>query len=406
MINLDNVTLFSVDCKFYEPTIRSIKECTKSFKFKEVVFLGDRKPTNITDDIKFIKIKSLKNLNEYSSFLAKELVEYINTEFCMSVHHDGWIINPNNWRKEFLEYDYIGAPWPKENCHFLPAGDKYRVGNGGVSIRSKRLMELVKQYAPDYEYHEDTLICHTLRDKLEEHGVVFAPLEIAKYFSYELECKDLNVTFDDVLAFHGSKHSEQHKQKYLLINTIEAKYNDRKNTPSDINEHLPTLYDYALKCNTIAEFGVRSVVSSYAFAHARPKELLCLDINNNINVDTFIDECKQEDINASFVHASSLDYELPHEYDLLFIDTLHTFNQLTLELEKHHSKITKYIIFHDTIFWGHKDEIYTNSGYASEQSNNVGLVPAIGNFLKKNKQWREVETYTNNNGLTIIERLV
>jgi predicted O-methyltransferase YrrM len=190
----------------------------------------------------------------------------------------------------------------------------------------------------------------------------------------------------------------------MNIHNIEAKYNLKKSTHSDINEHLDTLYKYALKCDTIAEFGVRNVVSSYAFAHARPKELLCLDIDNNGNVDTFINECKLENINASFVHDSSTEYELTHDYDLLFIDTLHTFEQLTKELEKHHRKITKYIIFHDTIFWGHKNENPIDSSDTGERGDNVGLVPAIGNFLKTHKEWKEVATYTNNNGLTILER--
>lgn len=219
MVNLDNVTLFSVDCKYYERTILSLKECMKHFSFNEVVFLGDKEPINISDNIKFIKIKSLKNLDEYSSFMIKDLPDYINTEYCMSVHHDGWIINHKNWKDEFLKYDYIGAPWSK-SCHFLPQGEKYRIGNGGVSIRSKKLMELAKQYAPDSGYHEDTLISHTLRDKLEKSGIVFAPIDVARYFSYELECDDLEIKFDDVLAFHGFNHTKHHKEKQRYITSI------------------------------------------------------------------------------------------------------------------------------------------------------------------------------------------
>jgi len=167
---------------------------------------------------------------------------------------------------------------------------------------------------------------------------------------------------------------------------------------------LPVLYSYAKQCKRIAEMGVRYVTSSYAFAHARPQKLLCLDIDKNIHVESFIDLCKQENIDAEFVHASSLEYELTEDYDLLFIDTLHTYNQLSQELEKHHTKIKKYIIFHDTIFWGNKNENPVDSSDTGERGDNVGLVPAIRNFLKTHREWKEVCTYTNNNGLTIIER--
>jgi hypothetical protein len=38
------------------------------------------------------------------------------------------------------------------------------------------------------------------------------------------------------------------------------KYNNLSRFPSDINEHLPTLYKYATECETILETGVRGCV--------------------------------------------------------------------------------------------------------------------------------------------------
>tara|TARA_R110002167_G_scaffold363151_1_gene582969 strand:+ start:4364 stop:5683 length:1320 start_codon:yes stop_codon:yes gene_type:complete len=219
MVDLNNVTLFSVDCKYYEKTILAINECLKNFSFKEVLFLSDKKPTNLPGNVKFIKIRSIVSLEDYSSFMINELPDFINTEFCLSVHYDGWIINENNWRSEFLDYDYIGAPW-KVNSHFLPRGEKYRVGNGGVSIRSKKLMEAARKIAPNVGYHEDTLIVHTLRAPLEDAGITFAPLELAKYFAYEAECTDLNVSFEDVFAFHGKSHTKSHIEKMKYITGV------------------------------------------------------------------------------------------------------------------------------------------------------------------------------------------
>ena len=187
--------------------------------------------------------------------------------------------------------------------------------------------------------------------------------------------------------------------KFNLImennNIIEQRYNERREVPSDINEHLETLYNYALKCETVAEFGVRFVVSSYAFAHAKPKRLLCLDICSFEQVDTFKEECKSEGINMEFVLASSLDYELDEDFDMLFIDTVHNYNQVKGEIEKHHSKIKKYMIFHDTITFGNRDEV----------GDGPGLIKAINEFLYANNDWRQLEFHTNNNGLTILERV-
>jgi hypothetical protein len=45
---------------------------------------------------------------------------------------------------------------------------------------------------------------------------------------------------------------------------IERAYNILCDTPSDINEHLPTLYKYATECGSILELGVRGCISSWA----------------------------------------------------------------------------------------------------------------------------------------------
>ena len=47
-------------------------------------------------------------------------------------------------------------------------------------------------------------------------------------------------------------------------------YNVLCNTPSDINEHMPTLYQFACTCSHITEMGVREVVSTWAFLNAKP----------------------------------------------------------------------------------------------------------------------------------------
>lgn len=219
MINLDGVTLFSVDCINPEKAVIALKESIAKIKFNKVVIFSDRQPINLTDEIEYINIRSINSLVEYSTFMIKDLVDYITTDFCLSIHSDGWIINPNNWSEDFLKYDYIGAPWPATS-EFLPHGEKYRVGNGGVSIRSRKLMEVVRDNVPNISYHEDTLITHIMRELLEYNNITFAPLSIAKKFSYELECKDLGVSFDDVFAFHGKSHTTAHKEKMKFITSL------------------------------------------------------------------------------------------------------------------------------------------------------------------------------------------
>lgn len=176
---------------------------------------------------------------------------------------------------------------------------------------------------------------------------------------------------------------------------IEYFYNKRCEQKSDINEHLPTLYDLAKECKTIAEFGVRTVVSSFAFAHARPEKLICVDIEKHQNIDPFLEICKKENINVEFHLCDSRKF-IMESVDLIFIDTLHTYTQLKEELEVLGNKAKKYLVFHDTITFGNTNEHNMDTGEKK------GLVPAISEFLKQNKNWKELKTYSNNNGLTIL----
>lgn len=179
------------------------------------------------------------------------------------------------------------------------------------------------------------------------------------------------------------------------MNKLQEIYKGLCNTPSDINEHLPTLKKYAEECEHITEMGVRWVVSTYALLMGKPKKMISYDINS-IHWDVIRDMVK-EDSDFRFEAANTLYLEI-EETDLLFIDTLHNYNQLKGELELHGNKARKYIIFHDTTTFEWIGESY--EGKVDE----IGLWPAIEEFLEKNPHWEIYERYLNNNGLTILKR--
>jgi hypothetical protein len=203
------------------------------------------------------------------------------------------------------------------------------------------------------------------------------------------------------------------------MDLIKNKYNNLSNIPSDINEHLPTLYNYATKCESIIELGVRRCVSSWAFTYGllnnnkQVKELLLNDIEK-CDISELLDTTKEIDMKINYEWINDLKLEVHKNYDLTFIDTWHVYGQLKRELEKY-SKITnKYIIMHDTTvdeILGETIRMCMNSnqqsiitGFPIEEINR-GLWPAVEEFLQNNTDWVLKERYTNNNGLTILERV-
>ena len=206
-----------------------------------------------------------------------------------------------------------------------------------------------------------------------------------------------NGTFADM---ENIKNDTIKRNNEILVkkhfNSLEKIYNICKNHKCDINELFPVLRKYAIRCNHITEFGVRGVFSTYAFLSGRPITMRSYDVETSPNIDEAIDAAKESNIDFTFTEENVLKTEI-EKTDLLFIDTLHTYAQLSKELRLHGNRIRKYIIIHDTETWGWRDEI-------DQGSDKHGMIAAIDEFLLENKHWRIKEKIKESNGLTILER--
>ena len=183
-MQLPDITVVCIDSKQPELAKAAMKRCTDAIKFGAEVF---------------IDYPQINSRQAYSKFVLRELHKLVYTKFCLIVQWDGWVIHPEAWNDQFYNYDYIGAVW-----YWHPEG--YRVGNGGFSLRSRKLLELTA--SPDFVYkdkNEDDLICHDNKDYLESQGIKFAPEEVARYFSYERELSNIK-TF----GFHGEYHMDKY----------------------------------------------------------------------------------------------------------------------------------------------------------------------------------------------------
>lgn len=177
MLKLPNVTLICLTNKNIPEHEFAIEKSCEGIEFGAVKIIIDYKCNSI---------------NEWNKKIIYELHNYVQTEFAMLIHADGYIISPESWREEFLHYDFIGAPWPLPQDSFSyksPEGFLVRVGNS-VSIRSKRLLELPSKLGLSWRAYygntnEDGFLCVHNKKILEQNGVTFAPLEVAIHFSKE-----------------------------------------------------------------------------------------------------------------------------------------------------------------------------------------------------------------------------
>jgi cephalosporin hydroxylase len=173
---------------------------------------------------------------------------------------------------------------------------------------------------------------------------------------------------------------------------VNKRFHDLCNSQSDINEHLQTLKNLASEVNHVTEFGVRHGVSTIALIMGEPSILRSYDIDKkDDDASSLIIYAKEKGIDFKFDEEDTLKLEIDRT-ELLFIDTWHVYQQLIAELETHHSKVSKYIVMHDT----------TSFELTGEDGKSKGLWIAVEEFISHHNEWSIFKRYTNNNGLTIL----
>lgn len=216
MVIESKITIVSISDIKIEKTINALIKTNLSIKpYKTILFSSKNITLNKkeAETIDLIKINKISSIKDYSNFIIYSLYKYIKTSHILIVQWDGYIINQKKWDSNFLNYDYIGAPfipreYDKNYCKDLN-GAFYAIGNGGFSLRSKRLLEAPTKFKlednKEYtNFNEDGFFCVYHRKFLESKGLIWAPFEIAKKFSIEspLSIKEL---IDLPLGFHGKK---------------------------------------------------------------------------------------------------------------------------------------------------------------------------------------------------------
>lgn len=135
------------------------------------------------------------------------------------------------------------------------------------------------------------------------------------------------------------------------MNRLQQKFEEAKAKTIDMASFMDTLKDYAGHCEHITEFGVRGIISTWALLSGAPKRMVSYDVvspsEHGARIEDVYEVANENAISYEFRIQSSLDAEI-ESTELLFIDTLHTYDQLSAELSRHADKASKYIICHDS----------------------------------------------------------
>lgn len=215
MLGLPEVTLMAIDCFTPDKTVMAMVQSARLVKFADCVILTDttkryrlhpgQRAVHHTQGKEFKSVEGVarKFAPDYELAVLREPSEHCNTSHVLFIEWDSGVLNPSAWTPDFLKYDYIGAPWVDHHDPGWPACDgSNNVGNGGFSLRSKRLCKAVRELSFTHQgdpgmLASDSWICRTIRPKLEGMGLKFAPESVAARFSCE------NRVYAGQFGFHG-----------------------------------------------------------------------------------------------------------------------------------------------------------------------------------------------------------
>jgi hypothetical protein len=211
MLDLSAITLLCIETR--DPSLAhfAIQKCTQQARFGKMVLITDlAKLSSQSDDrasnqakdqentskvarlqvVEYVQAPPISTTKDYSDLLLTGLRQYVAGTHVLIVQWDSFILHPELWTNDFLQYDYIGAVWPHH--------PDTPVGNGGFSLRSVKLLEALESPAIARRHPEDFCICVDNKVTLEnQFGIRFAPESIAEQFAVE------RTSWHPAFGFHG-----------------------------------------------------------------------------------------------------------------------------------------------------------------------------------------------------------
>ena len=225
-IKLSDITLLAATSVEIDQTQLALHISSHNIEFGAIKLLSSSLPSKKYSDIEYLSIPHMDFLG-YSKLIIEDLHKYFETSYCLVIQSDSFVVNSDLWKDVFLKYDYIGAPWSekvKTDSNLILDMKENPVGNGGFSLRSRKLVEITSKI--DFDSlkfpikNEDVIICHYLYKEMLKNGIRFAPPEIASQFSMENEHHLYGQDVNTVFGFHGKHLRDFFLNKYILRSSI------------------------------------------------------------------------------------------------------------------------------------------------------------------------------------------
>lgn len=207
---MSSLQLVCINYGSFEDAMKVMDHCLNVFpEFDKATLLH---PSPLDDSPRFYYGASLEIIKTISPTQNEcclyEMPQYITCDHALGVQWDGFIVNPEAWTDEFLEYDYIAPPWPLTNI----VNPGWRVGSGGFCLFSRQMAQLWGKLDDPHPAPNDWQTGAIKRASFEKRGMKYAPLELAMRFGEEIPLDD-QPRVEKPFGFHGFQYGDHEKYR-------------------------------------------------------------------------------------------------------------------------------------------------------------------------------------------------
>lgn len=187
------MTLVALETRRHELAAIALREFLDRCVPEKVLILS-----NVGEDVwkcpgcEYVHIEDAPSKFDWEMQLWYEVPKHVRTPHMMLLEWDAGLVNPTMWNPEWLMCDYVGAVWPWQP-------DDLCVGNGGLSLRSLRLISYLAEHRDEFPClpNSDGLLCLNYRHELERRGFTWTTKRQAEDFAVE------RGTHSRTFGYHG-----------------------------------------------------------------------------------------------------------------------------------------------------------------------------------------------------------
>ena len=180
MLHLPAVTLCLIETREHDLAQLALEDSERLVRFGDVLIFTDRVSQFQRADRRVVAVPDWPTKMGWSRCFWYDVVRHVRTSHALCIQWDSWVVDPTMWRDEFLEYDYVGAPWWYK--------DGLNVGNGGFCLRSTKLMRFIRKHRDQFPCItdlDDDLYSRKYGPTLRQCGFEWAPDSVAIDFAFE-----------------------------------------------------------------------------------------------------------------------------------------------------------------------------------------------------------------------------